>query len=206
MKKLIGIVGFIGSGKGTVSDYLVDNYGFKTESFAKPVKDTASVVFGWDRALLEGNTKESREWREQLDGWWATALDIPNLTPRYMLQQIGTDIFRNNFHQDIWIKSLEKRLLDSNNNNIILSDCRFKNEVETIKQLGGIIIRTKRGLEPEWFNDALLINAGQKEGIIEGVHPSEYSWIGCDIDHTIDNDTTLEELYFNIDKYMYEIL
>jgi ABC-type glutathione transport system ATPase component len=69
MGQIIGIVGFIGSGKDTVADYLVNFHRFKRESFANSLKDAVSQVFGWDRELLEGRTQESREWRETKDEW-----------------------------------------------------------------------------------------------------------------------------------------
>ena len=68
---IIGIAGFQGSGKDTIADYLQNIYGFKRDSFASTLKDAVSSVFGWDRELLEGRTKESRAWREQVDAWWS---------------------------------------------------------------------------------------------------------------------------------------
>ena len=64
---LIGLVGLIGSGKDTVAERLVSHHGFVRDSFAKSLKDAVSNIFGWDRNLVEGNTKESRAWREQPD-------------------------------------------------------------------------------------------------------------------------------------------
>jgi ferredoxin len=61
---IIGICGLIGSGKGTVADVLVDQ-GFTKVSFADKLKDGVSTIFGWNRAMLEGDTDESRQWREQ---------------------------------------------------------------------------------------------------------------------------------------------
>ena len=78
---IIGVVGSIGSGKDTVADYLANFHSFRRESFAASLKDAVSVIFGWDRTLLEGRTKESREWREQQDEWWTKRLGI-NITPR----------------------------------------------------------------------------------------------------------------------------
>ena len=80
---IVGFVGFIGSGKDTAADYLVNFHGFRRDSFAATLKDSVACVFGWDRTLLEGRTKESREWREQPDEWWSERLGKP-ITPRYI--------------------------------------------------------------------------------------------------------------------------
>ena len=89
---IIGFVGFIGSGKDTAADYPVNFHGFRRDSFANALKDAVSHVFGWDRTLLEGRTRQSREWREQVDQWWANRLNMPHLTPRWILQYWGTEV------------------------------------------------------------------------------------------------------------------
>ena len=108
--KIIAIAGFIGSGKDTAAEYLINNHNFTKLSFAGALKDCVSVVFGWDRVLLEGETLESRQWREQIDPWWAKRLDMPNLTPRWVLQYWGTEVCRISFHKDIWVAALENKL------------------------------------------------------------------------------------------------
>ncbi len=207
---IISITGFISSGKDTIADYLVAEHGFKRESFAGALKDAVAQVFGWDRELLEGKTIEGRAWRERVDKWWATRLNIPHLTPRWVLQQWGTEVCRYGFHNDIWIASLENKLRKTNEN-IVISDCRFPNELTAIKNLGGITVRVKRGDEPVWFNDAKKVNAGMKKvGWALGkakleelkIHPSEYAWIGTKFDVTINNDGTLEDLYQNTEKLL----
>ena len=75
---IIGVCGFIGSGKDTIADYLTNFHGFRRESFASTLKDAVAQVFGWDRTLLEGRTKQAREWRERVDPWWAERLNIPH--------------------------------------------------------------------------------------------------------------------------------
>ena len=106
MKIIIGITGLISSGKDTIANYLTTFHGFKKESFANSLKDAVASVFGWDREMLEGTTTSSREWREQVDPWWSARLDIPDLTPRWVLQNWGTEVCRKGFHDDIWIASL----------------------------------------------------------------------------------------------------
>jgi len=101
---IIGLVGFIGSGKDTVASRFI-SYGCIKDSFAAPLKDACAAIFGWPRALLEGDTVESREFRETPDMFWARKLGIDNFTPRLALQLVGTDVLRNHFHQDIWLSS-----------------------------------------------------------------------------------------------------
>ena len=200
---IVGFVGFIGAGKDTAADYLVNYHGFRRDSFANTLKDAVSNVFGWDRILLEGRTKEAREWREQVDTWWAERLGMPHLTPRWVLQYWGTDVIRNGFHDDMWIASLENKMRKTQDN-IVISDVRFSNEIEAIHNAGGIVIRIKRGPEPIWFEHARNYNAGQQrigwaigkhELDKHGIHASEYSWVGGDIDYVVDNDSTIDSLF-----------
>ena len=199
---IIGICGFIGSGKDTIADYLVNEHNYIRESFAGTLKDAVASVFGWDREAVEGRTKEAREWREKVDPWWAARLNMPNLTPRLVLQLWGTEVGRQAFHNDIWIASLENKLRKTNGN-VVVTDCRFPNEVQAIKDAGGIVIRIKRGPEPEWYDLAVQENMHNSETakwelIKRKVHASETSWVGLDFDAVIENNGTLEDLYASI--------
>ena len=97
---IIGVCGFIGSGKDTIADYLVNIHQYRRESFANTLKDAVSAVFGWDRTMLEGRTKQAREWREQVDEWWSQRLGRV-ITPRWILQYWGTEVCRKGFHDDV---------------------------------------------------------------------------------------------------------
>jgi hypothetical protein len=198
---IIGVCGLIGSGKDTIADYLVNFHEFRRESFANTLKDAVSAVFGWDRTMLEGRTKEAREWREQVDPWWAERLNMPNLTPRLMLQLWGTEVCRRGFHDDIWIASLENKLRTTKDN-VVISDCRFPNEIKSIKDAGGMIIRVKRGVNPHWYTIAESANRGDskaKEWLTnEGIHASEYSWAGTKFDVVVDNDGSIDALYTQV--------
>jgi hypothetical protein len=200
---IIGIVGNIGEGKDTVAEYLVNQHNFKRESFAGTLKDAVAAVFGWDRILLEGQTAESRAWRETVDQWWADRLSMSNLTPRYVLQQWGTEVCRKSFHGDIWIASLENKLRTITTD-VVISDCRFPNEFTAIKNAGGIIIRVTRGLEPEWHQYVNGAIAGNIDDILMlqhcGIHESEWAWYGLSVDHIIDNNSTIDELYVKVAK------
>lgn len=197
---IIGICGFIGSGKDTVADYLVNFHEFRRESYASSLKDAVSAVFGWDRILLEGRTKESREWREQADDWWTSRLGI-NITPRFVLQNWGTEVLRTGFHDDIWIASVENKLRHTKDN-IVITDCRFPNEIKSLKQTGGKVIRVKRGDEPYWYQTAIAANAGDYNAaslmVDFKVHYSEFAWVGTEFDAIIENSSSIDELYKTI--------
>lgn len=195
---IIGICGFIGCGKDTAADFLVNFHGFRRDSFAGTLKDAVAAVFNWDRELLEGRTKEARAWREQVDPWWAERLNMPNLTPRLVLQLWGTEVCRRSFHDDIWIASVENKLRNSKDS-IVISDCRFPNEIKSIKAAGGKVIWVQRGITPHWYDVAIQANRGVESAkrFLEeqGIHASESSWAGTHFDAIIDNDGSLDDLY-----------
>jgi len=204
---IIGVCGFIGSGKETIADYLTNFHEFRRESFANTLKDAVANVFGWDRTMLEGRTKQAREWREQVDPWWAERLNMPNLTPRWVLQYWGTEVCRKGFHDDIWIASLENKLRNSRDD-IVISDCRFPNEIKSIKDAGGIVVRVVRGAEPEWYDWAVSANAGETGNFTwstskaklekAGIHASETAWVGTPFDAVLDNNGSIDDLFAQV--------
>ena len=198
---IVGFVGFIGSGKDTAADYLVNFHGFRRDSFANTLKDAVANVFGWDRTLLEGRTAEARAWREEVDTWWAERLNMPNLTPRWILQYWGTEVCRQGFHDDIWIASVENKMRKTTDN-IVISDVRFPNEIKAIHNAGGIVIWVQRGDLPSWHIMAGKANNGDVFAAEKlkalGVHASETAWVGRDIDHVISNNSSIDDLYEQI--------
>jgi hypothetical protein len=190
---IIGLVGFIGSGKGTVGDIL-ETQGFSKDSFAKPLKDACSIMFGWPREMIEGDTEVSRKWREEPDSFWSEKFGY-TFTPRLALQLMGTEAGRNVFHQDVWVISLLNR---AKGKDVVVTDVRFKNEINYIQQNGGVIVRVRRGEEPEWYKLAEDAAAGFSSAIMgmkdKGIHQSEWDWIGSEFNYTIDNDGTVNEL------------
>jgi hypothetical protein len=205
---LVGISGFIGCGKSTVADQLTDQFGFRKDSFATSLKDAVASMFDWPRNMIEGDTKHSREWREQVDEWWATKLGIPNFSPRLALQLIGTDSLRNHFNEGIWFMTLENRIRKNPDLHVVISDVRFPNEVEFIKSQGGIMVRVDRGPSPVWYETAMMANKGNslaKEAMTKtysSAHFSEWAWVGSKFDYVVNNNDTLESL----DRQVYEIV
>lgn len=194
---LIAICGLIGTGKDTIADFLVNDHGYARASFAGALKDAVAAVFSWDRELLEGRTDESRVWRETVDPWWANRLEMPELTPRLVLQLWGTEVCRKGFHDSIWVASVENklRLTDAS---IVLTDCRFPNEINAMRAAGAKIVWVKRGELPSWYSTAIRANSGDVAAAAElrhlKIHASETSWAGSEFDVIIENTGTLLEL------------
>jgi hypothetical protein len=203
---IVGISGFINSGKGTVATQLTDAYGFRKDSFANSLKDACAVMFDWPRDMLEGETAESRKWREEVDPWWSEKLGIEKLSPRLALQVIGTDALRNNFSDAIWFSTLENRIRKNPSQHVVISDVRFPNELKFIQDRGGIMIKINRGPTPVWYETAILANKGNslaKNAMIttySSAHFSEWAWVGAKFDYELNNDSTLEMLKAQIDE------
>jgi hypothetical protein len=198
---LVGLLGFIGSGKGTAGDILKD-MGFTPVSFAKGVKDVTAEMFGWPRHMLEGDTQASRDWREVPDEFWSKEFG-KNFTPRYALQLMGTEVGRDVFHKDFWVIKLKKYIEENPNQNYVVTDVRFQNEIEFVHNQRGVLIEIQRGIKPHWYDIARKANNGDVKAITfmhtqSNVHPSEWSWVGGNIDHKIDNDGTIDDLRNNL--------
>lgn len=185
---IIGLCGAQGSGKDTVANILISEYGFVKLTFASTLKDIVAILFSWQRDLLEGLTEESRLWRETTDDFWSEKLSIPSFTPRKALQMIGTDLFRIHFNNDIWTNIVENKigvmLKNNPNTNIVISDCRFANEFNLIKQ----------------FTDSHIIMILREKNISTNkiYHSSETEWVNYNFDAILQNDNSIDELKINL--------
>jgi hypothetical protein len=111
----------------------------------------------------------------------------------------------------MWVASLENRLLKSTDD-IVITDCRFTNEIKAVKKIGGQVIRVTRGPEPDWYEDAKSMNKGasrnmswalSKHRIEElDIHASEYSWVGSKFDAVLDNNGTMDDLYTQVEQQL----
>jgi hypothetical protein len=98
----------------------------------------------------------------------------------------------------------------SSHDNIVISDVRFPNEIESIKSAGGLVIRTSRGPEPEWYRMAEIVNSGPTKNLSwasnrafldsYNVHASETAWIGTEFDCVLNNDGTIDDLYTQVNS------
>ena len=131
-------------------------------------------------------------------------LELIKPTPRFLLQFIGTDLFRNQLHPEIWVNSLmseykkyketkpfiNSTLKDENYPNWIITDTRFENELKAVKDRGGVTIRVNR---PDSVENALT---GEKfpVKIYRNEHPSETALDNAEFDYVIDNSGSLKDL------------
>ena len=196
---IIGICGLIGSGKDTVASHLINNHNFVKISFADKLKDAVASMFDWDRNMLEGQTAESRNWREKPDEFWTNEIG-KDITPRLVLQRFGTECMRQGLYDGIWVSMAKKKILDNPNTNWIIPDVRFPNEVKMIKEIYGSVWRVTRGKDPQWFQHF------KEEGVEpKSIHPSEYAWANTDFDYFIENNSTIDSLNKSVDDVISDL-
>jgi hypothetical protein len=189
---IIGLIGFIGSGKDSVGT-LLNSHGFGLDSFARSLKEAVSIIFGWDINLLEGTTKESREWRDKIDHGWSQLMGR-EITPRMILQEFGTEICQGNISKQVWVESLFRR---SHVGDLVITDTRFAHEARAIKERGGFLVRVVRYADPWWFNILETLQGDERDFFMAqfpDIHRSEWDWVGEEVDFTINNSGTLEDL------------
>ena len=215
---LIALTGFISAGKDSITNFLVEDWGFERLSHATALKDGVATMFGLDREMLEGATEESRIAREQTLPYWTekimsenpTFLD-GNVTGRGLLTDIGL-LMRTHVCPSFWIYTITSKIkeLQEQGKHVVVTDVRFANEVDNIRKLGGIVVRVRRGSDPEWFDKGIraanLVKGGCRVLISDSdlPHISEWAWLSelDKIDHTIENSGTLEDLKVKLYGWM----
>ena len=174
--QLIGITGKKCSGKDTVADFLVRKYGFTKLSFALPLKTAAQELF-----LLTPQQLHDRKEKEAIDPRWG-------VSPRQIMQMIGTDWVRHQFRDDFWVRRIQYEIerLPSHVQKIVVSDVRFENEKQWILDMGGQVI----GLSRKHIN-------------LSDQHESETAIDACLKNISVfDNDGPVQELYKKIEIWM----
>lgn len=179
---LIGFLGKKHRGKDTCCDYIVEKYGYKSNSFAGPLKRGIQEWFGFsDNQLFT-------ELKEEIDENWG-------ISPRKAFQLIGTELGRNiipkllpNLNTSFWIKSFDIWYEKNKNLDIVVSDVRFQDEVDYIRSKGGIIIKITRKECDEYE----IVETDLHKSEIEIDKIKNYT-LG------IDNDGNLNDLYLKLD-------
>lgn len=174
MLKPIGITGAIAAGKDTLADMLVAHEsGLYTKySLAAPMKEIAHNIFGFTKAQLTDHAL-----KETTDEFW-------NITPRRFLQIMGTDMFRDVFRDDVWLKLAEKHMQNTPTQHVVIPDIRFENEAQFIKDLGGTLVH--------------IIRPGHEAPVEACKHSSEQGIDSKYIDYTIKNDSDIASLNYRV--------
>ena len=187
--QLIGLSGAARSGKDTVGGYLVEKHNVKRYAFADPLKRACSEMFGIPLEDFHSDDK-----KEVVNEFWG-------FSPRQIAQLLGTEGGRQLFREDLWTKRAElaylqhkadiEHILPQTFGNIdgaagmVITDVRFPNEAEWIKNAGGIVIHIERP---------------GADGIVgEANHASEAGYPDELKDHIILNNGTLEDLFDRVD-------
>lgn len=123
------------SGKSTIANYLVDKYGYTKVPFASILKEMARPIFtslGYTFQDIYGFETTQKE----------VMLPVIGTTPRRIYQTLGTEWGRNMINADLWIKLWEARA--KQHELVVVDDMRFPNEMEKVKEMGGICLKIVR--------------------------------------------------------------
>jgi hypothetical protein len=146
-KKIIGISGKIGSGKDTFAELLAEQLHGKVErhALADKLRLITEIVSGVRMTTThEVNKPFCNEIRNYTQDQKNIVIKQFNKTIGETLQLVGTDLFRDNYDTDIWVKSFFNKELDDKLNDgkiIVVPDVRFINEANYILKEGGYLIR-----------------------------------------------------------------
>ena len=160
----------------------MSKYGYQKVTFADPIKETCRCIFGFDDEQLYGTRKEV------IDTTW-------NITPRKAFQFVGTDLFRNHFGEccpdvgeNIWVtvvrNKIRRELELYPTKKFVISDIRYQNELDCVKQLNGSIIKLTR------------------ESSHVDTHASEMYLDQLVADYNYDNNRDKKSMYDYIDRLL----
>lgn len=177
--RVIAICGLKQSGKDTIADFLVSQYGYKKVRIAETLKEMCTMLFGLNQDQIEGSMKD------QVDTRWG-------VSPRQIMQFFGTEVMQYqiqhlipNTGRTFWIKSLLER--HAHESTIVISDLRFIHEWEMIKQKYGQNALILKVVNPRTLNE-------------DDKHVSEQEWLDIPAEREIVNDSTIEALHAKISE------
>jgi hypothetical protein len=163
------------SGKDTAAAYLRDHFGFVPVAFADALKRACAEIFGLSHEQLYGDQKEVEDvyWRD---------------TPRNILQKVGTECLRHGYADDVWIHALGRKVKNNPETRWIVTDVRFPNEANAIRDWGGRVVLVSRPSAPKPATD---------KHASETAMDAYTGW-----DYTLDNSSDLPSFYANVEVMM----
>lgn len=191
MKKIIAIHGLMGAGKDTVGSYIAFIHRLQSKKsiynqrFAQCVKENVSNLTGIQMSPVTPHSyhNEIHDFTREQKAMW---LDDWGCSLGALLQVYATEAVRDNVHSDAWILALKPKLKEGIN---VITDLRFENEVEWLKEQKALLIKVKRdrGVENE---------TRSTEHISESGLPDPH------FHHIIENDGTLKQLFEKVDAIL----
>lgn len=138
---IIGLTGYKQAGKDSTADVLVKRLGFVKLAFADTLRKMALDIDPY----IKVNAHDVFERYGILLGQdgYEECKNIPDF--RGFLQKLGTEGVRKHLGDNVWVDALDKVVASSPNLNYVITDCRFPNEVEWIKQRGQLWKITRLG-------------------------------------------------------------
>ena len=236
---IIGISGKKTVGKNTIAKIInqLTNNKYEEKCFADKLKDIICILINSTREQLENESFKSKElgeewwyWYMELDGGYSPiildyltttkkqlknyeGLELIKPTIRFLLQFIGTNLFRDQLHPEIWINALMSEyklyketkpfvnltLKDEEYPNWLITDMRFPNEMEAVKKRGGITIRVNRPCDICGGSGYHKMSCPVSKS---GEHESETILDSAEFDYVVDNDSNIESLIEKIRKIL----
>lgn len=190
--RLVGLAGLAGSGKDEAAQALI-TCGWQRRAFADKLRDFLVAVnpivvapkcepMNWDDDACFGTPEPIRLADEVLSGGWDQAKRlIPEV--RQLLQRVGTEAGRAVLGTDVWVNATLNDLPDSTKRPVVVTDVRFPNEVQAIRERGGIVVQIVRPGVTKLADDS---------GV---VHPSESALDRVTFDHVIHNNSSVVNLH-----------
>jgi dephospho-CoA kinase len=174
---IIGLSGYAQTGKDTVAEYLISNYGYRRVAFADPIRE---ALYRLNPVVPVGEF-QSTHLAQAVNGlgWEETKRISPET--RRLLQVLGTEVGREMFGPDFWVNQAMRNA--SKFDKIVLTDVRYPNEYRAIKNRDGVIIR--------------IVKPGTTA---VNEHSSETALDNFSFDATIVNDGSIHDLGKKIDS------
>lgn|GEM_PF-98824 len=182
MSILIGLSGKKGSGKDTAADALVHDFGYERHAFASRLKAAVTRldpiidvddegIYRYASAVVDHGEERVKAWPEA----------------RRLLQRMGTEVGRDLFGDSFWVDQT-MRDVDASGTPVVITDVRFPNEVQAIRERGGIVVRIER------------------DGLPEDAHPSEHALDDYTFDVVIQNEGTVDEFKRDVSERLSSLI
>lgn len=183
---IIGLSGYAGSGKDTVAKILSDNHDFKQIAFADKLREflyAMNPIVGYNIAPVPLRTVID------LFGWQGYKKSEFAESIRNIIRKAGTEAGRGVLGEDVWVNAVFNSI--SQNDDYVISDCRFRNEADAVRSKNGFVVRITR--------DSVRQDIS---------HSSETSLDGYLFDYIIENNGSIEELEEKVAvmlRYAYDV-